>query len=261
MRIQDVIVDEELKGFLPPLHADEREALKTSIIRDGWTDPIIVWLNSGEIVDGYHRYQIWLELGADLDDCPDIVEKKFTDRAAVMEWMFRRQMARRNWTPAQKAAVGLKMKPALEQQAAAAQVAGGVSAGRQRKRKVVQNSAQPIRQPTTRERVAQIAGVSHETVRHTEAVLERGSEELRDAILNGNISANAAFKSLPPKPPKNGSVIKKFNEKALQKHLTQLRQMFEDRNTAHPGHENQFRAVKKAFSGMIDEITIWRKLP
>jgi hypothetical protein len=260
MRIQDVLVDEEFEGFLPPLHEDEYAALKASIEADGWTDPIVIWLNHGEIVDGYHRYKIWLELGADLDNCPDIVEKKFSDRASVMEWMFRRQMARRNWTPAQKAAVGLKMKPALELQAAAAQSAAGGSRYRQRENSLVQNSSQALRQPSTRARVAEIAGVSESTVRHTEAVLERGSEELRDAILNGNISANAAFKSLPAKPPKNGSVIKKFDETLLQKPMTQLRKALEDRREFYPGHEKQYQIVKAAFSVLFDEITTWRKL-
>lgn len=194
MKITDIIIDEAFEDFLPVLQADERAALKEEIEQDGFTDPLIVWQHHGELIDGYNRYRIWQELGADPDKAPDIVERKFADRMAVMEWMFHHQVARRNLTPAQRATVALKMKPAIEERAAENQ-----------KRKPNFVSTNSSKQKVdTRKEVAKIAGVSEDTVRKTEKVLKDGSAEVKEAMQSGELSANKAFekiKAAEPKPP------------------------------------------------------------
>lgn len=190
MEIRDVICDPEFESFLPPLSAEEKAALRADIEANGITDPIIVWQHHGEIVDGYNRYRLWQELGSFPKRAPEIIEKKFPDRAAVMEWMFKRQSGRRNWTAAQKAATALKMKPAIEAKAAENKTESGKHSGRG---KVSTNSSKPISPVDTRKEIAAIAGVSEDTVRKTEAVLEHGTSEVKAAMQAGEISANAAF--------------------------------------------------------------------
>lgn len=196
MNIEDVIIDEEFEDFLPALQPEERNALKNEIEKDGFTDAIIVWMNHGELVDGYNRYRIWLELGANSDNAPEIIERKFSDRAAVMEWMFHHQFARRNATAAQRAATALKMKPALAARAKVNEKSGGgdKKSGKQAGKSGSMNSSNPIRPVDTRKEIAAIAGVSEDTVRKTEIVLEQGKASTTRKMLAGEISANEAFR-------------------------------------------------------------------
>jgi len=195
MHITDVIIDPEFANFLPPISAEELAALRASVEAHGFTDPIIVWMHHGELVDGFHRYRLWRDLGWSADRAPDIVERKFPDRAAVMSWMFERQAARRNWTPAQKAAVGLKMKPAIEQRAKANQKAGGGTKNPEKQgEKALLLHVAKARSPVhTRDEIAKAAGVSSETVRKTEVVLNEGAPEVKQALLSGQMSARQAF--------------------------------------------------------------------
>ena len=94
-------------------------------------------------------------------------------------------------TAGQRAAVALKMKPAIKEKAQSAKVEGGKNAGKNRSGKVSMNSSKPI---DTRKEVAKIAGVSEDTVRKTEAVLKDGAPEVKAALQAGKITANAAFK-------------------------------------------------------------------
>lgn len=253
MDIKDVVCDPEFESFLPPLSSEERSALKADIEANGITDSIIVWQHHGEIIDGYNRYRIWLELGADRDKAPDIIERKFPDRAAVMEWMFHHQISRRNWTAAQKAATALKMKPAIEQKAAESKSNNAKTTGRGKK--VSTNSSKT--KVDTRKEVAKIAGVSQDTVRKTEAVLEHGSPEVREKMLAGEMSANEAFKEI--KQPKNGSVIAPaYDEKKIDKPIGVIRRELDERVKAFPTTEKLFRAAKYALSAFNDAMTAWR---
>lgn len=257
MKITDVIIDEQFEDFLPALQADERAALKEEIEQDGFTDPLIVWQHHGELIDGYNRYRIWLELGADPDKAPDIVERKFADRMAVMEWMYHHQIARRNMTAAQRAATALKMKPAIEERAKANQKAAGGDKNREKQegKALVLNSAQPIR---TIKEVAKIAGVSEDTVRKTEAVIEHGKKSTKKKMLAGEMSANEAFKET--KPPKNGSVVPpKFDERLIEKPMGAARRAFEERLKAYPTTERAYRVVTFAFNELCTKIEAWRE--
>ena len=54
-------VDDELRGLIPPLSAEERKMLEESIVRDGCDTPLTVWEDT--IVDGHNRYDICREHG------------------------------------------------------------------------------------------------------------------------------------------------------------------------------------------------------
>lgn len=260
MRIEDVIIDEGFQDFLPSLHSDERAALKEEILEDGFTDPLIVWQNHGELIDGYNRYDIWLELGADPDKAPDIIERKFADRAAVMEWMFHHQFARRNMTAAQRAAVALKMKPAFEERAAKNQKAAGGDKNleKQGEKALSMNSSKALPPVDTRKEIAAIAGVSEDTVRKTETVLKHGKKSTKKKMLDGEISANEAFKET--KAPKNGSIVPpKYDDKKIDKPLGAIRRELDDRLKAFPETERLFRAAKHALSQFCDRLTEWRQ--
>lgn len=91
-------IDPEFQSKIPPLTEEEYELLEENILRDGEIlNPLIVW--KGYIVDGHNRFRI-------LQEHPEIkyavYEKDFPDRYAVISWICRNQLGRRNLTPQQK---------------------------------------------------------------------------------------------------------------------------------------------------------------
>ena len=90
-------IDPEFQSKIPPLTFHERNQLETNILEEGRIlHPLIVW--NGIIVDGHNRYRI-------LQQHPEIqftiYEKEFTDRYAVIAWICKNQLGRRNLTSQQ----------------------------------------------------------------------------------------------------------------------------------------------------------------
>jgi len=185
LSIHDVTIDDELEALLPPLSSEEIAGLISSVKRDGFTDPIIVWLGHGILVDGHNRHRVWREeLGGDEDKAPEIIERQFASRDDVKEWMLRRQLSRRNLTDAMRVKVALQLRPMIEARAKANQIrkpSGSVP---------LTSAEQPME---TRKEIAKAAGVGADTVRKVESVLRDASESIKAAMLNGDQSINAAF--------------------------------------------------------------------
>lgn len=85
-------IDPEFRDKIPPLTEDEFRQLEENIVRDGEIyEPIIVW--HGVIVDGHNRYKI-------AQAHPEIPyrtkEMLFPDKWAAFDWMYSKQLGRRN---------------------------------------------------------------------------------------------------------------------------------------------------------------------
>ena len=96
--MMELRIDREFESKIPPLTAEEFQQLEENILADGVViNPIIVW--NSVIVDGHNRYRI-------IERHPDIQytthEKHFDDRYAVIAWICKNQLGRRNLTPEQK---------------------------------------------------------------------------------------------------------------------------------------------------------------
>ena len=88
-------LDEEFMFLLPPQTVEERAALRQSVIDEGIREPLVVWKETGVLVDGHNRFDVAKELKI---PCKYVV-KSFKDRAAVIEWIVQNQLGRRNLTP------------------------------------------------------------------------------------------------------------------------------------------------------------------
>jgi hypothetical protein len=92
---EDIKIDAEFAGLIPPLTQDEREQLEANITAHGGArDPLVVWAKAGKLtlVDGHNRYEICTRL-----DLPfEIEEMRFDDRNAAMLWIIDNQKGRRN---------------------------------------------------------------------------------------------------------------------------------------------------------------------
>lgn len=94
----NIIVDPEFANKIPPLTDDEFRQLEENIVADGEVyEPIVTW--NGVIVDGHNRWKI-------IQKHPGIPykirEMQFADRWEAFEWMYRKQLGRRNLTTEQK---------------------------------------------------------------------------------------------------------------------------------------------------------------
>ena len=149
-------IDKEFQGLIPSLTEDEYQQLEANIIADGCRDALVTW--NGILIDGHNRYRICQE-----NDIPfATISKDFPDREAVIEWIIRNQFGRRNLTPFQRAELALKLKPVVEKKAEARKLST-------LKQNVsdTQKSAERIE---TRDELAAMAGISHDTLKRAEVI-------------------------------------------------------------------------------------------
>lgn len=91
-------IDKEFREKIPPLTEAEFEQLRENILSDGEVyEPIVTW--NGVIVDGHNRWRI-------IQEHPEIPykvkEMEFADKWAAFDWMYRKQLGRRNLSDEQK---------------------------------------------------------------------------------------------------------------------------------------------------------------
>lgn len=91
-------IDPEFRDKIPPLTDAEFEQLKENILNDGEVyEPIAVW--NGTIVDGHNRWRI-------IQDHPGLPyrlkQMHFADKWAAFDWMYKKQLGRRNLTEEQR---------------------------------------------------------------------------------------------------------------------------------------------------------------
>ena len=94
-------IDPEFQEQIPPLTDEEFEQLRKNILEDGEVyEPIIVW--NSTIVDGHNRWKIICENWEELKDKFRTKEMDFPDKWAAFDWMYRKQLGRRNLTEEQR---------------------------------------------------------------------------------------------------------------------------------------------------------------
>ena len=179
--LQNLSVDPEFESKIPPLREEERKQLEENILADGVViNPLIVW--NGIIVDGHNRYRI-------LQQHPEIqftiYEKEFPDRYAVIVWICKNQLGRRNLTSQQ-------FKYLMGQQYKAEKTAYGGD----RKSDTAKSSYQNdnlISKEKTCERIANENGVSSASVIRAEQfangvdAAEEAVPGIKQEILTGSI--------------------------------------------------------------------------
>lgn len=101
-------IDPEFRDKIPPLTEAEFEQLKENILEDGEVyEPIAVW--NGTIVDGHNRWKVIQENWELLKDKYRTKSMDFADKWAAFEWMYKKQLGRRNLTDEQRTVLTGKM--------------------------------------------------------------------------------------------------------------------------------------------------------
>ena len=105
---KDFIILDELRDFISPLSKEESEGLEQDIIKDGISDPLIIWETTPEIaglknaetktvyvlVDGHNRYRISQKYNLDFR----IILRNYNGIQEVKDSMLNKQLNRRNLT-------------------------------------------------------------------------------------------------------------------------------------------------------------------
>lgn len=180
-------IDPEFESKIPPLTEEEFRQLEENILADGVViNPIIIW--NGAIVDGHNRFHI-------IEKHPQIQytthEKAFDDRFAVIAWICKNQLGRRNLTPEQKKYLIGKQ---FEAEKATRGAADGFRGNQHTNLVKCQLGTLP-EQVDTAKRIAQENGIGRRSVFRAEAfskavdIADEVEPGIRENLLAGEIKA------------------------------------------------------------------------
>ena len=184
--LRELTIDLEFRDLIPPLSEAEFSLLEESIVTNGCESALIVWNDT--IVDGHNRYDICQKHSIPFA----VVKKEFADRDAALMWMIQTQLGRRNLTTYQKGELALRFEPLLKAQAKERQATSTGGNAPQ----LVQNSSQAGCGEKTREKIADIAGVSHDTIKKVKKLVTSADDETKQRLRRGDVSINKAYTDL-----------------------------------------------------------------
>lgn len=95
-----------IASLIPPMSAEEYEALKADIRQNGQQEPIIIYEN--KIIDGRHRYRACVELGI------NPLVREWDGSGSLISLIYSLNVHRRHLTPSQRAALAVDLLPAIE---------------------------------------------------------------------------------------------------------------------------------------------------
>ncbi len=175
-------VNNSFRALIPPLSAEERAQLEANLLADGCREPLALW--GDVLLDGHNRYEICTRLGIDYRVVQ--VDGIQTESDATL-WIVRNQLGRRNISDYVRAELALVAKPLIEAKARANQQGGqgGIL--------LPQNSAEAIE---TREVLAEMAGVSRDTIRKVERIAQQGDDKLKELARADDVSIHLASQVL-----------------------------------------------------------------
>lgn len=207
-------VEREFQEKIPPLTEAEFDQLRENILNDGEVyEPIAVW--NGIIVDGHNRWKI-------ITEHPGIPyrikEMPFADKWEAFEWMYKKQLGRRNLSDEQKSYLIGKMYEARKN------TQGGTGANQHTASK--EQTGQNVHSATRREtkdgtsgQIGKEFGIDGKTVRRNEKfakgvdALRAVSPEAAEKVLGGKTDLNkqdvSAIAAMPTREVKE--VAKEIN--------------------------------------------------
>lgn len=223
---EKIIIDPEFSSLIPPLTDEEYAGLERSIKKEGCRDALVVWDHDGQniLIDGHNRYRICQKCGAEFRT----VKKEFEDRLDVKMWMTQNQLSRRNLpSPVrielammhddffkEKAQNNLRLGRGNKVQEKPTQMFGEAS---ENKTDEPWESQSPKRKQDerhkreTNSRIAELAGVSRETVAKYREVREKATPEVKEQLRKGEKTINKAWQEIKvsemPEPKKPRDVV------------------------------------------------------
>jgi len=215
MQVMDLRIDPEFKGLIPPLTNEEYRQLEENILADGCRDPLVTW--QGVILDGHTRYEICRRHNLEFQTVPKLT---IETREQAKVWIILNQLGRRNLEPFQRIELARQLKPSIAAKAKESQ---------KRKPKSVLTISSKQKAIDTRKQIARAAGVSGDTLRKAEKIIETGTEEQKTALRTGKTadgsktSINREYKKIAEPTPFEAAV--KIDEAELTGDSNNLQQL------------------------------------
>ncbi|MBW2638494.1 MAG: hypothetical protein JRC86_13490 [Deltaproteobacteria bacterium] len=123
-------------------------------------------------------------------------------------WIIKNQIGRRNLQSGQRAMLVLQMEDLVEELERKAAENQGLSEGRGNK-KGFQNSENPLEEVNTTKSLAEIAGISIDTLSRAKKINAEGDDELKKKLLNGEISVNKGYETLKERKKREKEAVLK----------------------------------------------------
>lgn len=184
-------INPEFRDKIPPLTKEEYKQLEENILEDGEVyEPIVIW--NGTIVDGHNRWKIICDHWDLLGEKYRTKDMNFPDKWAAFEWMYKKQLGRRNLTEEQRTMLIGKMYESRKKSLGASDGFRGNQHGNLVNR---QNDDLPDRGRTV-DRIAKELGVGSKTVERAEKfskgidALAEVNKEAADEVLKGKTGVN-----------------------------------------------------------------------
>lgn len=258
-------ISEKIREQIPPLQPWELVLLEESLKREGCRDRLVLWVETGFLLDGHNRFEICskneIEFGT--------TELSFPDEDSAIAWVIDNQIGRRNLSETQRAMCA----------------AARAKLDRGRPGENAQICA------ITAEQSAEKFKVSRRSVVSAKKVLDDGVDELKAACLADEIPVSVAAeiadldpeiqRKLAADPPEASRIAKEKKKAKAKKRKAELtRKKAEAVSESHPLDGEAFRlhvgdleAVSKAHikDGSVDAIItdppypeeflpVWKKL-
>ena len=198
-------ISETLEHVMPALQDLELELLTQSLLKEGCRDPLVVW--NGVIVDGHNRYRICHENAIPFS----LKEMEFESEAAAKIWIVRNQLARRNVPDFVRCELVLPLESELKAEAKKRQ--GWRKNGIQ----LPQNSEEGEKAKETGKELAEMAGISHDTLYKVKHILAKADDETKDKLRRGELSIHKAYTEMK-RSRENSSEAKKSCHEGLEYH-------------------------------------------
>ena len=196
--------------------------------------------NNFTIIDGHHRHAIATKYNLPIP----LKEMKFSSREDIALWIVTNQFARRNLSTFSKALLVLKMKPVISKRAKENQLAA-------LKQNTVDRSVrfdQTVDGVNTRTIMAEMAGVSIGQMTKIELIANEASDEMKQAILNGDLSINKVYEELrAEKSPLNSNP-------AQLESVNNQEEIKAPQQPESPSNQNELETENAALKDEIEEL-------
>lgn len=209
--LHELKINEALENVMPPLQEMELSLLTKSLMEEGCRDPLVVWKETGALVDGHNRYRICQENGIPFE----YVEMSFDSETQAKMWIIRNQLARRNVPDFVRCELVLPLEEELKAEAKKRQ------GQRNDLQNIPPNLAGSCGNGDSRDSLARMAGVSHGNLSKAKKIIAEADEETKEKLRAGDLSIHGAYTALKDNGAAVGKNHPRDQDEILPGHTTE----------------------------------------
>lgn len=176
----------EMAELLPPLSAEQLDALEADLIKNGCYSPIIV-NEDMVIIDGHNRQALCEKHGLPYT----MAVFSFEDMLEAKQWALDTQKGRRNLEKWELGKIALKLKPEIEAKARANQSAAG--GDKFSEKPLSATLPEAVSAVDTRKELAEAVGLGERTMGKVIQIDENAPDAIKEALDKKELSINKGY--------------------------------------------------------------------